>query len=70
MSSSDGLVAPGSALPGQSVEDMLKDLRDMTSAKRPASGSVSSPDRDTRERKDKAKGFWANDVDPMTDDDS
>ena|SRR6218665_2249169 len=71
MSSSEGLVSPGSALPGQPVEGLLKDLRAMTSAKRPAtSRSDSSPDRDTRERKVKGKGFWANDVEPMTDDDS
>src|SRR6218665_2128528 len=40
----------------------------MTSAKRPASRSDSSPD--AREPKSKDKGFWANDVEPMADDDN
>jgi len=66
MSSGEGRVATGSALPGQPVAGIEKDLRAMTSAKRPASGSDSSPD--TSECK--AKGFWANGVDPMDDNDS
>src|SRR6218665_1538351 len=66
MSSGEGRVATGSALPGQPVAGIEKDLRAMTSAKRLASGSDSSPD--TSECK--AKGFWANDVEPMDDNDS
>src|SRR6218665_1245899 len=71
MSSSKALVASGSALPGQSVQGMLKDLRATTSAKRPASSSDSSPDSDdARQRRDKGKGYWETDVEPMTDDGS
>src|SRR6218665_1290532 len=71
MSSSKALVASGSALPGQSVQGMLKDLRATTSAKRPASSSDSSPDSDdARQRRDKGKGYWATDIEPMTDDGS
>src|SRR6218665_3857042 len=70
MSSSKALVASGSALPGQYVQGMLKDLRATTSAKRPASSSDSSPDSDARQRRDKGKGYWATDIEPMTDDGS
>ena len=63
MSSGEGRVATGSALPGQPVAGIEKDLRAMTSAKRLASGSDSSPD--TSECK--TKGFWASDVEPMDD---
>src|SRR6218665_1420001 len=66
MSSGERRVATGSALPGQPVAGIEKDLRAMISAKRPARGSGSSPD--TSECR--AKGFWTNGVAPMDDNDS
>ena|SRR6218665_129414 len=68
MSSSQELAASGPALQGQPVEGMLKDLWAMTSSKRRESRNDSSPDCDNRDNR--GKGFWATDVEPMTDDGS